>query len=166
MAATCAQEKLWFLGTLVTIHVAEKANADGISVIEHRIPRGFSPPLHVHHTEDEVFHILAGEARFVVGSKEFSVRAGDTMVAPKGVPHCFVVTSQEDARWINVTASGDFERMIRAAGVPAEYDGLPAPTAAPSPEQAAALAAACRGNGIELIGPPMALTDTAQEVAA
>jgi mannose-6-phosphate isomerase-like protein (cupin superfamily) len=165
MTATSAQEKFWFLGTLVTIRVAAASNADGISMTEHRIPRGFSPPLHVHHTEDEIFHITAGEARFVVGSKELTLQAGDTMVAPKGVPHCFVVTSEE-ARWINVTASGDFERMIRAAGVPADYDGLPTQTGAPTPEQAAALAQACRANGIELIGPPMKLTDVAQEVAA
>jgi mannose-6-phosphate isomerase-like protein (cupin superfamily) len=160
------KEKLWFLGTLVTIRVAEKANSERISVIEHRVPRGSSPPLHIHHTEDEIFLFLAGEARFVVGSKEIVARAGDTLVAPKGVPHCFIVTSQEDAVWITVTGNGDFEGMIRAVGVSADYDGLPAASGAPTPEQAAVLEGACRANGIELIGPPMTLADVAQEVAA
>lgn len=160
------KETFWFMDTLVTIHVAEKSHADGMSVIEHRMPHGFSPPLHIHHTEDEIFHVLAGAARFTVGGREINVRAGDTFVAPKGVPHTFVVTSREDAIWINVTNKGDFERMLRAAGRPAEYEGLPPRLGKPSPAQAAALDLACRTHGIELIGPPLALEPQAQSSAA
>jgi len=163
---TSRKEKFWFLDTLVTIHVAERTNADRISVIEHRTPYGFSPPLHIHHTEDEIFHILAGEARFTVGGKALTVRAGDTLVAPKGVPHSFIVTSQEDAVWLNITTNGDFEGMLRAAGRPAEHEGLPPRLAEPSPKQAAALDRACRAHGIELIGPPMTLDAMPPRAAA
>ena len=148
------KEKFWFIDTLVTIHVAAASNADGMSVIEHRLPHGSSAPLHIHHTEDEIFHVLAGQARFTVGGNQIEVRTGDTLVAPKGVPHTFVVTSQEDAIWLTVTNNGDFERMLRAAGRPAEHDGLP-PPAHPAPAQVAALDAACRAHGIDLVGPPL-----------
>lgn len=151
------KEKFWFLDTLVTVHVAAALNADGMSVIEHRIPYGSSPPLHIHHTEDEIFHVLAGEARFTVGGKELTVRGGDTFVAPKGVPHTFVVTAKEGAAWLTVTNRGDFEGMLRAAARPAEHEGLPPRLGPPSAAQAEALESACGAHGIALIGPPMAV---------
>lgn len=151
------KEKLWFLDTLVTIHLSATTNADRISVIEHRAPYGSSPPLHIHQTEDEAFHVLAGEARFVVDGVETDVKAGDTFVALKGVPHTFIVTSQEGAAWLTVTSRGDFETMVRATGRPAEHAGLPPPVGQPEPAQIAVLEAACRAHGIDLIGPPMAL---------
>ena len=155
MTKISSQEKLWFLDTLVTIRVSERDSDDGISVIEHHVPFGSSPPLHVHCNEDEVFHLLSGEARFSLAGEDIAAAAGDTLVAPKGVPHSFVVTSREGARWLTVTRNGDFERMLRATARPAEADALP-PCLPPTPEQAAALEAACRAHGIALVGPPLA----------
>lgn len=157
MPDVCHKEKFWFLDTLVTVHLAETANADGISVIEHRAACGSSPPLHVHHTEDEVFHLLAGEARFNVGGKDVMVRAGDTLAAPKGVPHTFVVTARDGAAWLTITNRGDFERMLRAMARPVACDGLPPRMGPPGAAEVAALEEACRANGIVLIGPPLAL---------
>ena len=155
MTKTSIQEKLWFLDTLVTIRVSERDSDDGISVIEHQVPFGSSPPLHVHRNEDEVFHLLSGEARFSLDGEDIAAAAGDTVVAPKGVPHSFLVTSREGARWLTVTRNGDFERMLRATARPAEADALP-PGLPPTPEQAAALEAACQAHGIALVGPPLA----------
>jgi quercetin dioxygenase-like cupin family protein len=165
MSDVCRKEKFWFLDTLITFNVAEADNADRISVIEHRGPYGSSPPLHVHHTEDEVFHVLAGEARFNVGGREVQVHAGDTLAAPKGVPHTYVITSPEGAGWLTVTRRGDFERMVRKIARPAEHEGLPPHRGAPSGAEAAALEAACRAHGISLIGPPM-IVDRTQGAAA
>jgi quercetin dioxygenase-like cupin family protein len=155
MTKTSSQEKLWFLDTLVTIRVSERDGDDGISVIEHQVPFGSSPPLHVHRNEDEVFHVLSGEARFRLAGEDIAAGAGDTLVAPKGVPHTFLVTSREGARWLTVTRNGDFERMVRATARPAEVDALPPPLP-PTPEQVAALVAACNAHGIALVGPPLA----------
>ncbi len=148
-------EKLWFLDTLVKIRIAGDANADGMSVIEHAAPHGSSPPLHIHHREDEIFHMLSGEACFVVDGKEIHVRAGDTLLAPKGKPHSFLVTSASGANWLTLTNRGDFERMVRTVSRPAERDELPKRGGRPTREQAEALEAACRENRIELIGPPL-----------
>lgn len=150
--------KLNFLDTLVTIHLSADSNADELCLIEHIVPYGFSPPLHIHHTEDEVFHLLDGEARFVVGGKDIHARAGDTLVAPKGVPHSFVVTSPNGARWINVMRGADFESMVRSVSRPATGEAVSAMAMPPAPEVAAALKHACDAHHIELIGPPLALT--------
>lgn len=121
-----------------------------MSVIEHLASRGDSPPLHVHHREDEIFHILEGELRFLVGGEELRAGPGETLLAAKGVPHTYVVES-ERGRWLVTTGNGDFERLVRAISRPAERAELPEP----SPPPTAELAAACREQGIEIVGPSL-----------
>jgi quercetin dioxygenase-like cupin family protein len=153
--AAPAAKQLWFLDTLVTVRVAHDDGADGISVLESLAPHGDSPPLHVHATEDELFHVLDGELRIHLGDRDIRVGAGETALAPKGVPHTYRVESAAGARWLVVTTHGDFERFVRATSRPALSAGLPVPAGPPSPEQAEALAAGARQHGIELIGPPL-----------
>jgi mannose-6-phosphate isomerase-like protein (cupin superfamily) len=152
--ATAPRAQLWFLNGLITIRVSSDDGSDTVSVLEHLASRGDSPPLHVHHTEDEIFHILEGELRFRVGDDELHARAGQTLLAPKGVPHTYFVES-ERGRWLVSTAHGDFERFVRSFSRPAQRAELPEPAPPPTPEQAEALAAACREHGIELVGPPL-----------
>jgi quercetin dioxygenase-like cupin family protein len=156
MEARRKPEKLWFLNTLVTVRVAARDGANGMSVLEHLARTGDSPPLHVHRTEDEIFHVISGELRFVVGEKEISLSAGDTVQAPMGTPHTYVVASPQGARWLTVTCRGDLEGLVRSLSRPAEGDALPPAAGAPTPEQAAALQAACLAHNIELVGPPFA----------
>jgi quercetin dioxygenase-like cupin family protein len=146
-------EQLWFLDTLVTVHVPHDQGTDGVSILESRAARGDSPPLHVH-SEDEIFHVLEGDMIIRVGADDHRLGAGQTLLAPCGTPHTYRVESNE-ARWLVVTARGDFEQMVRTVSRPAEGPQLPQPAGPPSPEQAEALAVACRRHGIELVGPPM-----------
>jgi quercetin dioxygenase-like cupin family protein len=69
-------DSLWFLDTLVTVRVAWAENTDHISVLEHRAPAGDSPPLHVHHTEDEVFCVLEGTLRLRVAGQDRTIAPG------------------------------------------------------------------------------------------
>jgi quercetin dioxygenase-like cupin family protein len=146
---------LWFLDTLVTFPVAHGDGGDGISVMEHLARRGDSPPYHVHHTEDECFHILEGELALRTNGETSRALPGETLLTPKGVPHTYRVVS-EQARWLVITTQGDFERFARAASRPAESDGLPPPAGPPTPEQQTALTELAAQHGIEFIGPPLA----------
>ena len=148
-------EYLWFLDTLVRVRVAMDEGTDGLSVLEHLAPHGDSPPLHIHHTEDELFHTLEGEFTFRIGTDERRIGPGEILLAPKGVPHTYRVESRGGARSITVTARGDFERFVRAMARPAERPELPASSGPPTPEAAAALAATARHYGIEIVGPPL-----------
>lgn len=152
---TAAIQHLWFLDTLVSIHVPHSEGADGISVIESRAPHGGSPPLHVHHSEDELFHVLEGELRFRIGDQEMRLGAGESFLAPKGVPHTYRVESVEGGRWLVVTTRGDFERFVRSIARQADHASLPDPLGPPSEEQARGLAAAALEHRIELVGPPL-----------
>ena len=153
--AATSTEQLWFLNTLHTVRVRHDEGDDGIAVMESLAPHGDSPPLHVHHTEDEVFHVLEGQLRVRAGDTEVTIGAGETILAPKGVPHTYRVESHEGARWLVITRRGDFERFVHSLSRPAERPELPVAEGPPTPEQADALAAAAREQGIELVGPPL-----------
>jgi mannose-6-phosphate isomerase-like protein (cupin superfamily) len=150
-----ATDHLWFLDTLVSIRIPMEAGADGMSVIENWAPFGDSPPLHVHQTEDEIFHILEGEFRFQVEQEEFRLGAGEMMLAPKGVAHTYRVESADGGRWLTITSRGDFERFVRAMGRRAERRELPDPSGPPSAEAIAMLTETARAHHIELVGPPL-----------
>jgi quercetin dioxygenase-like cupin family protein len=153
--AAPAPELLWFLNTLVTVRVRHDQGEDGISVHESLAPHGDSPPLHVHRTEDELFHLLEGELRFRTGDREIRIGAGESLLAPKGVPHTYRVESPDGARWLVVTTRGDFERFKREVSRPAAGPGLPSPQGPPTPEQQDALARSARRHGIAFVGPPL-----------
>lgn len=146
---------LWFLDTLVTFPTSHEDGSDGISVMESLARRGDSPPYHVHRTEDEVFHLIEGELVLLVDGRTMRVQAGETHLAPKGVPHTYCVVS-ERARWLVVTTHGDFERFVRAVSRPATTAELPPSSGPPTLEQQHALAELSLRHGIELIGPPLA----------
>jgi mannose-6-phosphate isomerase-like protein (cupin superfamily) len=142
---------LWFLNT----HVTPAPAPAGMSIAEHLMPFGESPPVHVHHDEEEIFHIKAGTIRFRVGDEEFVAGPGETCVAPRGVPHSFRVESEKGARVLIITNGEGFDRMVREMARPATDLGLPEP-APVTPDLAERLAAACARNGIDIVGPPLA----------
>lgn len=150
-----ANERIWFLNTLVVVRASHAEGSDGLAVLDHRAPVGDAPPLHVHRTEDEVFVLVEGELRIVIDGLERRAKAGDAFCAPRNAPHGYRVVSPNGARFVTVTAHGDFENFVRTMGRPAEGEGLP-PASAPTPGQIAALAETAKKFGIEFVGPPLA----------
>ncbi len=146
---------LWFQNTLVTVRVSEAHGQDSLSVLEHRAPQGDSPPLHVHHSEDEVFVILEGEFRMMVDGKVHPLGPGAILIAPKGLPHTFQIDSPAGGRFLTITAKGDFERFVRAMARPAERPELPEFVREPSAEAVRLLTATAARYGIEFVGPPL-----------
>lgn len=149
-----AGELFWFEGTLVNVRLSWNTGEDRVSVVEHYMPYGESPPLHIHRNEDQVFHILEGTMRMHIDGVETVAGAGETVLAPKGVPHSFRVESLDGARCLTITSGGDLENMIREMGEPATCASLP-PQVEPTPAMIAALTEACARNGIEIIGGPL-----------
>ena len=150
-----SSNQLWFQNSLVTIRVSTSDGQDDISVLEHRVPYGFSPPLHLHRTEDEVFHVPEGEFRVKIKDQEHRLGAGDILLGLRGVPHTYRVESAQGGRCLTITVRGDFERFVRAASRPAERPELPEPAGTPSAEAIQALRTNAAKYGIELVGPPL-----------
>ena len=111
----------------------------------------------MHHTEDEAFFVLEGSARIYVGSDVHEVGPGDSVLAPKGVPHTYV-TGDQGVRWAVTTSPGDFERFVVAVSRPAEAPVLPPPPPGPPSEaDVENLTRLAAEHGIEILGPPGAL---------
>lgn len=147
-------ERVWFLNTLVVIRVPPERGTDGLCVLEHHAPKRDSPPLHVHRDQDEVFALLAGEARFHLSGRDIEARTGDCFLVPKGEPHSYLATSAEGVRFLTITRGDGFIGLVREVGRAPKTDGLPAPGRPPSPEQAA-LAQIALKHGVEFVGPPL-----------
>lgn len=144
---------LWFGNTLVSIPVSFRDGADGLSVVENWAPHGDSPPLHIHHTQDELFVVLEGRLRILQAGAEITLTAGQRALAPKGVAHTYRVES-DGAHFLAITRGGDFETMVRKASRKAAHSDLP-PAAAPTPEVIARLTGLCAEARIEFVGPPL-----------
>jgi quercetin dioxygenase-like cupin family protein len=155
MTNSAATDQLWFLNSLVEIRISGSEGQDSISVLEHHVHGGDSPPLHVHRTEDELFQILEGEFRVRVRDQEQRVGPGAILLAPKGVPHTYRAESAKGGRFLTVTARGDFENFVRALARPALRPELPPPSGPPSPEAMQALATVAGRFGIEFVGAPL-----------
>jgi len=147
--------RFWFLNTSVTIRVSAADGGDGVSILEHQVSHGDSPPLHLHRTEDEIFHILEGEFRVQLDGHEHRAGPGDILLVPKGSPHTYRAESAEGGRFLTITVRGDFERFVRAMGRPAQHPGPPEPTGAPSSEAIQVLTTTAAQYGIEFLGPPL-----------
>lgn len=144
------------LGSIVSLRLASAENSGAISIIEHRMPFGLAPPLHVHKNEDEIFHIMEGTMRFEIGGMTKLAHAGDVICAPKGVAHSFVVESTGGAHCLTIVRGTDFETMVQQAATPAHPSEEPR-LVAPTAKDVENLANACARNGIEIIGPPLAM---------
>lgn len=144
----------WFLDTLVKVKVSGETNSDGISVLEHHARYGDSPPLHIHQREDEVFIILNGEFRFVIETREHLIKEGETILAPKGIPHTYRVESSGGGKWLTITTRGDFENFVKAFSRPAEKNDLPELKEL-SDEFKQQLSSLSAKYYLEIVGPPL-----------
>lgn len=147
-------ELYWFLNNLLAIPVANADGTDGMSVVEQWAAHGDSPPLHIHHTEDELFVCLKGRLRLNVDGRDSYLEAGDSALAPKGKPHSFRVESKDGAHFLAITTGKDFENMVRRLARKAPAATLPEQVQ-PSPEMQAELARICAEHRIDLVGPPL-----------
>lgn len=57
-------------------------------------------PLHVHHADDEAWHVVSGALRFRFADEQVIARAGATVLVPAGVAHTFGNAGPEPSRYI------------------------------------------------------------------
>jgi len=66
-------------------------------------PGGVNKP-HSHNNEEQIYYILQGEGRMVIGDKEFQAKAGDVGYFPTNVSHGFYNDGDGDAIFIGIAA--------------------------------------------------------------
>jgi mannose-6-phosphate isomerase-like protein (cupin superfamily) len=89
-------------------------------VIEHRnLMPATGPALHLHYAQEEWFYVLEGEVVFQVGDQRLHLRAGESVLAPRRVPHTFSAAGSPAHLLIAFTPAGKMEQyFIDAAAHP------------------------------------------------
>lgn len=107
---------------------------------------GDSAPPH-RHSFAEAFYLLEGEVDFQVGNSALTLRGGDFIHFPPGVPHQPVNRSDSNARLLTICLPAGFDGFQREVGVAAP--GPQGPFEASHPEVAAKMQEVCSRYGIE-----------------
>ncbi|MGA0556019.1 cupin domain-containing protein [Larkinella sp. VNQ87] len=94
------------------VKISGKDTNGQLAVFEYLGKEKVGPVLHVHHDQDEIFSIVEGEYLFQVGDAKFTVKAGDTVFAPRGVPHTWLQVSERGKQVYMVQPAGQLEEMF------------------------------------------------------
>jgi quercetin dioxygenase-like cupin family protein len=143
-------ERLWFYGGGLHIWKATSAETGGAFLLfEDVMSRGKATPLHTHPEVDETLYVLEGEILLHIEGEEQRVGSGGVAMAPRGVAHAFLVTS-ETARILFLETPGSSEAFYRGASEPATAElEISAPVDFDRVRESAK-----RNGGIEILGPP------------
>jgi quercetin dioxygenase-like cupin family protein len=94
-----------FFDTVAIVRATSEQTMGHYSLLEIRSHRGQQPPLHSHDHDDEGFYVLDGEVRLHVGPDTICLGPGQCAVAPRDIPHTYVVES-ERATWLVASNGG------------------------------------------------------------
>lgn len=120
-----AGEHVWFLGTRMSVKATAQSTAGVVGVIEVRAAPRFSPPLHIHHLEDEAFWLLEGAMTVLCDGQLFEATAGSFIWLPRRRPHTFRVDGDTPARLLNIITPGEHAGFYVEGGRPALDDSIP-----------------------------------------
>jgi quercetin dioxygenase-like cupin family protein len=142
-------ERRWFCGGgLHTWKATEDETGGAFLMFEDHLDAGKVTPLHRHPAADETFFMLEGEIVLHIDGEARKLGAGGIAIVPRGIPHAFMVTS-EQARMLCLHTPGGGEAFYRLASEPAlEGDS------APPDDFNRVRAAAAQTGAIEILGPP------------
>jgi mannose-6-phosphate isomerase-like protein (cupin superfamily) len=119
-------------------------DSSGLFILENTFRAKGGPARHLHYHQDEWFYALAGEFLFEVGNERLRLNPGDSLLAPRQVPHVWASVGEAGGRiLVGFMPAGSMEAFFREV---TQADAMPA--------QDPAL---WRAHGMELLGPPLAV---------
>lgn len=125
----------------ITIKVSPRDSKDLFSV-EVMLTQKGGPAKHVHFEQDEWFYIVEGEFIIEVGDERYRLKPGDSLFAPRKIPHGWAHVGNTRGRFLgSVMPAGNLEAFFIEA---AKKNALP------GPDQNL-----WRPYGLEWVGPPI-----------
>lgn len=127
----------------ITFKVTPK-DGNGIFIIENTFHQKGGPAKHLHFDQDEWFYAVEGEFILEVGQERFKLSPGDSVLAPRKIPHVWTYTGSGRGRiLIAFMPAGKMEVFFREV---TKANAMPPQ----DPEL-------WRAHGMELLGPPLKL---------
>ena len=119
-------------------------DSSGLLILENTFHTPGGPARHLHYAQDEWFYIAEGEFLFEVGPERMRLQPGDSLLAPRQVPHVWAHVGAGRGRVVIVFMPAGkmepfFREVTRANAMPPQDPAL------------------WRAHGMELLGPPLAL---------
>jgi mannose-6-phosphate isomerase-like protein (cupin superfamily) len=99
-------------GTDITITLTGNDSGGAIGLFEAVVPVGVAPPLHIHHAEDEIHHILQGTYEFWLDGESITRSTGESIFLPRGVPHTFRVVGDVPGKNLAIIIPGGSENFF------------------------------------------------------
>ena len=118
-------------------------DSDGLLIIENTFRERGGPARHLHLYQDEWFYAVEGEFIFEVGQEKYRLMPGDSLLAPRKVPHVWAYAGGTNGRiLIAFNPAGKMEAFFREV---TQANAMPPQ----DPEL-------WRNHDMELLGPPLA----------
>jgi mannose-6-phosphate isomerase-like protein (cupin superfamily) len=96
----------------ITLKATGEETGGSIGFLEATSPPGTGPPRHIHHRCDELFYVLEGQFRFLVGERLVSVLPGAFVFIPRGTVHAAKVIGSEPGKVLAAYIPGGLERSF------------------------------------------------------
>jgi quercetin dioxygenase-like cupin family protein len=117
-------------------------DSNGLFIIENTFRERGGPARHLHYEQDEWFYALEGEFILEVGHERYSLKPGDSLLAPRKVPHVWAFMGGTQGRMlISFMPAGKMESFFREV---TKANAMPPQ----DPEL-------WHRHGMELLGPPL-----------
>jgi mannose-6-phosphate isomerase-like protein (cupin superfamily) len=128
---------------LIDSKVSAQDTNGGLFIIEEVSMRKGGPPRHLHHAQEEWFYVMEGEYLFEVGKERMRLTPGDSLLAPRKIPHVFAYVGENPGKiLIGFQPAGEMETFFREAAKTPDF------------VVDEKLWGAC---GMEVVGPPLSL---------
>jgi len=105
-------KRLNVLGDNQRVILASEDTGGRYALIENYNPPGVGIPLHLHHNEDETFHVLEGQVEFHIGAETIQAIAGTTIYLPRNTPHAFTIVGEAPAKMLIMLMPAGLEKYF------------------------------------------------------
>ena len=75
----------------------------GVLILENTFQTKGGPARHLHYDQDEWFYVIDGEFVFEVGTEKFNLSPGDSLFAPRNIPHVWAYIGEQHYGKILIT---------------------------------------------------------------
>jgi quercetin dioxygenase-like cupin family protein len=116
--------RYYFDVALGSILLSGEDTGGAYCLLEMRVAPGKGVPRHTHTREDEALFVLSGELEVSVGDETFTLRAGQTLIAPRNIPHQLSNSGNVPNHYLIMFSPAGFEEFLKMTSVPAPDDAV------------------------------------------
>ena len=124
-------KRYYFDVALGSILLSGEDTGRAYCLLDLSVAPGLGVPRHTHTREDEAPLVLSGELEAMVGDETFTLRAGETLIAPRNIPHQLRNSGNVANHYLIMFSPAGFEELLKATSVSAPADAI-APTEPPA----------------------------------